>query len=262
MDLRQLNEEFEHNRSKLQSFVFRLTANRSDTEDILQETYIKASSKLDTFKGASSLKTWIFSIAANVAKDSLRSKKRWPVNSMDLAKEETLRDPGKYLSQFQTINASPFGAFELREHINFCFTCIGKTLPIDHQVVILLKEVFEFKISEIAEILDKTEGVIKHALLEGRKTMQDVFDHRCSLVNKTGACHQCSELNGIFNPKQNFQEEKLKAGLHNDTGDQSKDQLFDIRTRIAKAVDPFECNGHHLHFFHFEHISEVLTRTT
>src|ERR1041384_6556691 len=196
MDLPQLNQEFENNRNKLRSFVFRLTTNRADTEDILQDTYLKASTRLETFKGVSSLKTWIFSIAANLAKDHLRSKKRWPSNAMDLAKEETLRDPERYLSQFHKINASPNGAFELKEHINFCYTCIGKTLPVDQQMVILLKEVFGFKIPEIKEITGKTEGVVKHALLDARKTMQDIFDERCALINKAGVCHQCSELTG------------------------------------------------------------------
>ncbi len=145
MTTQELNDEFENNRSKLRSFVFRLTANKADTDDIVQETYIKASAKLYTFKGASSLKTWIFSIAANLAKDDLRSKKRWSSDAMDLAKAETLRDPEKNLSQFLRINSTPTGIFETNERINFSITCIGKTLDVHQQVVILLKEVFGFK---------------------------------------------------------------------------------------------------------------------
>jgi RNA polymerase sigma-70 factor (ECF subfamily) len=262
MEREQLNEEFERHRGQLRSFVFRITASKADSEDIVQDTYIKASRKLETFRGASSLKTWLFAIASNIARDHLRSKKRWPTNAMDLAKAETLSDPGRYLSQFQKINASPFGAFELREHINFCFTCIGKTLPIEQQMVVLLKEVFEFKVAEISEIIGETEGVVKHALLDGRNTMNDIFEQRCSLVNKNGVCHQCSELNGVFNPKQDFQEEKMKVGLHNDSGDKSKDDLFALRADIVKAIDSVECNGRDLHFFHFDHVANVLNSSS
>jgi RNA polymerase sigma-70 factor (ECF subfamily) len=258
MDVQQLTKEFEVNRPKLRAFIFRLVADRSEADDIVQDTYVKAATKLDTFKGASSLKTWIFSIAANLSKDHLRTKKRWPDNAMDLAKEETLKFPDRYLSQFQKINASPSGGFELREHINFCFTCICKTLSIDHQVVILLKEFFDFKVSEIAEITGKTEGTVKHALMDSRGILGDIFEHRCALINKAGVCHQCSELNGLFNPEQNFQEEKIKTELHNDMSDKTKDELFNLRTRIAKTVDPYECNGRDLHFFHFDHIANVL----
>ncbi len=249
MDIQELNKEFEINRSKLRSFVFRLTVDRADADDIVQDTYIRAAEKLGTFEGRSSLKTWIFSIAANLAKDHLRARKRWPVNAMDLGKRMTLSDPDRYMPQFFKAHASAHGEFEVREHIAFCFTCVGKTLPIDQRMVLLLKEFLEFKVKEIATILNTTESIVKHALFAGRKTMEEIFDQRCALVNKKGVCHQCSELNGIFNPKQSFQEEKIKVDLHH-------------RIDIAKAADPFECKGRDLHFFHFEHIVNALNITT
>ncbi len=90
----------------------------------------------------------------------------------------------------------------------------------------LLKEIFDFKVAEIATILNVTEGVVKHTLLDARKIMQDIFDHRCSLINKNGACHQCSELNGLFNPKQDFQEQKVKTGLEAKNGTRKKSNFL------------------------------------
>ena len=80
-----LTEEFEKYRPHLKSFILRMTANIEDTKDIVQETYIKAFKKLQTFRSDSSLKTWIFSIATNICKDFLRSKKLWPDNVTDIA---------------------------------------------------------------------------------------------------------------------------------------------------------------------------------
>ncbi|CAN5587551.1 hypothetical protein BH11BAC3_BH11BAC3_06990 [soil metagenome] len=57
---------------------------------------------------------------------------------------------------------------------------------------ILLKDVYDFSVNEICNILDKTEGVIKYLLQDGRKIMTDIFENRCALVNKNGVCHQCS----------------------------------------------------------------------
>lgn len=251
--------EFERIRPQLKSYLFRLTIQREDTEDLLQETFIKVSDKLSSFENRSSLKTWIFAVATNLAKDHRRVKNRWLPDAMDLAREESMKHPDVHIARFLEINkTSPHGRFELREHINFCFTCIGKTLPVDQQVAILLKELFDFKTQEIALILHKTESVVKHLLSGGRSTMEDIFDKRCSLINKNGACHQCSELNGLFNPRQNFQEEKIKASLENDATDKSREQLFELRARIAKAVAPDECDGADLHYFHFDHINNVL----
>lgn len=73
-----LDTEFEIFRSQLQSFLLRMTASRQDTEDILQDTYLKARTKIDSFEHKSSLKTWVFAIGANLAKDHLRAQKRWP----------------------------------------------------------------------------------------------------------------------------------------------------------------------------------------
>jgi len=142
----ELNEEFEINRSKLRSFVFRLTTNKADTDDIVQDTYIKASTKLETFKGASSLKTWIFSIAANLAKDHLRSKKRWPSYAMDLAKAETLRDPGEI--SFKISNDSMDTKWGIRAEGTYQLLlphASAKTLPGRSTGLILLKKCMDLK---------------------------------------------------------------------------------------------------------------------
>lgn len=259
MTLDNFNNEFSSFSKQLTAFAFRITTNISDAEDIVHDTYIKATERLSTFRGDSALKTWVFTIASNLAKDHLKAKKRWPVNAMDLAREQSMKQPEVHIAKFLEINSTTNESkFELREHIHFCFTCIGKSLPIEQQIAILLKEIFEFKVSEIALILESTEGVVKHLLLNSRKTMQDIFDHRCSLINKNGVCHQCSELTGLFNPKQNFQEELIKIGLENAANDKSKDTLFNLRLNIAKAIDPISCVGKDLQLFHFEHIDNVI----
>lgn len=88
----ELTAEFESFRGQLASFILRMTASVQDAEDIVQETYITAHSKIDSFRGESSLKTWVFAIAANHAKDWLRAKKRWPENVTDICREAALNN--------------------------------------------------------------------------------------------------------------------------------------------------------------------------
>ena len=90
MTIDKLTPEFETFQGELKSFILRMTASVQDAEDIVQETYIKAHAKLNTFRGESSLKTWVFSIASNLARDLLRAKKRWPENVTDICREEVL----------------------------------------------------------------------------------------------------------------------------------------------------------------------------
>ncbi|MEZ4592181.1 MAG: RNA polymerase sigma factor [Chloroflexota bacterium] len=252
--------EFESFRSELKSFVLRLTANVQDSEDIVQETYIKAQTKRDSFRGDASLKTWIFAIAANLARDLLRAKKRWPENVTDICKDAALSNPQFFQEAMQIRQTSPQGHFEIKEHVAFCFTCVAKSLPLEQQVALLLKEVYVFKVHEIAEIMEQTEAMVKYYLRVGRGKMIDIFDARCALINKQGVCHQCTELNGIFNPQQDVQHELIKIQMVRDAENEDKETLFDLRLKILQEMDPFESGAAQLQLHHLEHNRQVMER--
>src|SRR5262249_9137245 len=146
----------------------------------------------------------------------------------------------------------------LKEHIAFCFTCISKSLPLEQQLCIFLKEVYNFKVDEIAIILNTTDAMVKYYLHTGRQKMINIFDGRCALVNKAGVCHQCSELNGIFNPKQNTQEELAKIDMVKSAAGGDKEHLFDLRMQILQELDPFQSKAAELQLHHLEHNRRVM----
>ncbi len=260
MSTDELSIQFPTFQRELKSFLLRLTASVQDAEDIVQETYLKAQSKIDSFRGDSSLKTWVFSIASNLAKDLLRSQKRWPETVTDICREETLQNKGFLQEAMHIRQTSPQGNFEIREHIAFCFTCIAKSLPLEGHLVILLKEVYDFKVKEIAQILQLSEAMVKYHLHVSRKKMMDIFDQRCSLINKQGICHQCTELNGIFNPKQEAQEELVKIEMAREADRRNRDDLFDLRMNILQELDPFESGAAKLQLHHLEHNRQVMEK--
>lgn len=258
MNADDLNEQFKHISPQLKSFLVRMTASVADAEDITHDTYINALNKIDSFRGESSLKTWLFAIASNLAKDNLRAKKRWPENVTDITKAAALQNPGFFEKAMQIRMTSPQGQFEIKEHIVFCFTCISKSLPLEQQLCIYLKEVYEFKVGEIVEIIGATEAMVKYYLHEGRSKMMKIFDQRCALINKEGICHQCSELNGIFNPKQNAQQELVKLQLVRDAESGEKEHLFDLRMKLVQEIDPFESPAAELQLHHLQNNRRVM----
>ena len=260
MTTEQLTKEFEVSGGQLKSYILRITASVTDTEDIVQDTYVKAREKLNTFKGQSSLKTWLFSIASNLAKDNLRARKRWVENVTDIAKEAARSNQNFFQESMFIRTTSAQGQFEIKEHIAFCFTCISKTLPLEQQISLLLKEVYEFKVSEIAQILDNTEATIKYYLHTGRTKMINIFEGRCALINKQGICHQCSELNGIYNPKQKFQEEAVKIDMVRESEKADKEHLFELRVKVIQGIDPFKSNAAELQLHHLEHNRRVMEK--
>lgn len=255
-----LTGEFEIFQGELKSFILRMTASVQDAEDIVQDTYLKARSKIDTFRGEASLKTWVFSIASNLARDLLRSKQRWPESVTDICREEVLGNRQFFQEAMQIRESSPQGKFEIKEHIAFCFTCVSKSLPLEQHLVLLLKEVYGFKVKEIAQIIDQTDAMVKYYLHVSRSRMIEVFDQRCSLINKQGVCYQCTELNGIFNPKQKAQEELAKIEMARDAADKSKEELFDLRMKILQELDPFESAAAELQLHHLEHNRQVMEK--
>ncbi|MEQ9426435.1 MAG: RNA polymerase sigma factor [Cyclobacteriaceae bacterium] len=253
-----LDQEFPSYQTQLKSFILRITADKQLSEDIVQDAYIKAVDKIESFRGESSLKTWVFSIAANLAKDKLRSKKQWPEEVLDVCKKAALGNREFFEEAMAIRHSSPQGEFEIKEHIAFCFTCIGKTLPIEQQLCVLLKEVYQFRTKEVAQILGISEAMVKHHLHLGRTKMTTIFEKRCSIINKKGMCHQCTELNAIFNPKQNAQEELTKIKMAKDAENLDKEKLFDLRADIVNGIDPFESNAAELQLHHLEHNRKVM----
>ena len=156
------------------------------------------------------------------------------------------------------METSAHAKFEIKEHIAFCFTCIAKSLPLEQHLCILLKEVYGFTIPEVSQILGTTPALVKYHLHTARKKMIDVFEGRCALINKEGVCHQCSEINGIFNPKQNTQEELVKVKLVREAAKADKQRLLDLRLQVLKDIDPYHSSAHDLQLHHLEHNRRVM----
>ena len=133
-------------------------------------------------------------------------------------------------------------------------------MPLEQHLCLLLKEVYGFKVSEIVTIMEVSEAMVKYYLHTGRTKMMAIFEGKCALINKEGACHQCTELNGIFNPKQKAQEELMKIEMARDAGKLNKEKLFDLRMKIVQGIDPFESGVAELQLHHLAHNSSVMEK--
>lgn len=242
-DINAFQSLFSEFQNQLKSYLYRLLANRNDAEDLTHDTFIKAFDKLHTFRGEASLKTWFFQIATNLSYNYLQRQKRWTEDVSEKAKNLVLENENLRNEIISVHETSPEARYDMKEHIDTCFTCISKNLPIENQIALMLKDVYDFSVTEICHILNKTEGVVKYLLQDGRNTMAAIFDRRCALVNKNGICHQCSELNGWFNPKQNQQEELMKLDLVKGSKKFDRDELYRLRANLVKAIDPIRSNG-------------------
>ena len=179
-----LIQEFERHYKRLYSVVFRMTENTHDTEDILQNVFLKAYKNSSGFRGDAKPSTWLYRIAVNESSTYLKSWNRLPIVTIteerDCSEEEFFASIAYDQSEHDRISMD-----EMREK------CLGgflRCVPKNMRVVFLLKSCLEMRIKEIAEVMEMTESNVKVLLHRARKQLQEMFEFRCSLIDPEKPC--------------------------------------------------------------------------
>lgn len=221
-------------RKPLFSYMYRMVTLRQDAEDLLQDVLVRVLESLPRFRGEARFKTWLFGIATHVCLDHLRNRKRWRTEAQLYGEREADSSP-EYRQQIADVLSRPDFVYEVREHIAFCFSCIGRTLEPDQQAAIMLREVLGFSNQESAAILELSEPVFRHRLSAARATMMSTYEGLCQLINKTGVCWQCHGLRE-FTPEAHrgadLVQIEVAPGLS-----VTRENLFDSRLKIVREAD-------------------------
>jgi RNA polymerase sigma-70 factor (ECF subfamily) len=232
-DRQAIGELVEVFRPSLFRYIYRMVTRSADAEDLLQEVLVRVIESLPRYRAESQFKTWLFGIATHVCLDHLRTKKRWRVEAQLYGQYETEADETQ-LAQLEALMHSPDFIFEMREHIAFCFSCIGRTLEPDQQAALMLREVLGFSNQEAARVLEVSEPVFRHKLSAARAKMIASYEGLCQLINKTGVCWQCrglQEFAGAGHCGQELVQIEVAPGL-----EVTPDSLFDSRLMIVRET--------------------------
>ncbi len=151
--------------------AMRMTRNRADAEDIVQETYLKAYRSFGSFAEGTNLRAWLYRILTNTYINSYRAKKRRPDES-DL---EDVEDLYLYrrLGGAESSRLSRSAEDEVLEHFTEGDVKAAiEALPEQFRIAVLLADVEGFHYKEIAEILDIPIGTVMSRLHRGRRALQ------------------------------------------------------------------------------------------
>lgn len=176
---------------KLRALAQRMIGHPDEAADVLQDALLKATTSIRSFRGDARLETWLYAITTRTALDHLRARKRFRAQVMIDA-----CDPSNAVHVTAAL-ADPAAAFDVNEHIAFCFQCIGRTLAPEESAAIVLREVLALSNEEAADAVGVTEPVLRHDLSNARRKMEAEYEGLCALVNKNGACHQCRVLRDL-----------------------------------------------------------------
>ncbi len=178
---------------KLRAVIRRMVGHPDDTDDLVQESVIRAWESIATFRGDSTFGTWLCAIGIRQAIDHLRQQKTWRAQAQVAYSNECFKDE-QLQSEVIAVFSDPAFAYEAKEHVAYCFTCVGRSLPPEQQAVLVMREVLGMTSREAASALGVTDSVMRHHLSEARREMEQRFEGLCSLVNKGGVCYQCKGL--------------------------------------------------------------------
>jgi RNA polymerase sigma-70 factor, ECF subfamily len=168
---RQNSEEFEQLAMPLFAALYNLahwlTRDRSEAEDLVQETYTKALKGFSSFQSGTNFKAWIYRILRNSFLTSRAGLKQ----SVSLDEEE---DPQSYTPVTTQTPESLLLARADREAIEHALS----QLPPQHREIILLSDIEEMSYREIAEALSIPLGTVMSRLARARKAMRQLLQQK------------------------------------------------------------------------------------
>lgn len=158
--------------NQLFATAMRMTRNRSDAEDLVQETFLKGYRAYERFEAGTNLRAWLFRILTNNYINTYRKKQRRP-SQTDL---EDVQDLYLYrrLGGDELASIGRSAEDELFDQITDTDILDAlEGLPDQYRTAVLLADVEGFAYKEIAEILDIPIGTVMSRLHRGRKKLQE-----------------------------------------------------------------------------------------
>ena len=147
--------------------IYQMVKNREETNDLVQETFIKAFNALESYNNQYAFSTWLYKIAFNNCIDAIRKKK---LKTFPLDKPIQLRE-GEVHHEIRDESYSPEKQYLFKEKQKFIQDTID-TLSPKYRKVIVLRHQEEKSYEEISEIMHIPIGTVKARIFRARELLK------------------------------------------------------------------------------------------
>jgi RNA polymerase sigma-70 factor (ECF subfamily) len=163
----------EPHRRELQVHCYRMTGSLEDSEDLVQETLLRAWRRRETYAGRASVRAWLYRIATNACLDAIAKRPR--------AGKEVLwlqPYPDELLEGLTSDDAEPDDAVVAKETIELAFMTAIQHLPPRQRAVLILRGVLGWSAKDTAELLDSSIPSVNSALQRARRALKERLPER------------------------------------------------------------------------------------
>ena len=174
-------EQIEAHRPALTGHCYRMLGSAVDADDATQETIIRAWKNADRFDGRAALLTWLYRIATNVCLDQLADRRRrsrpMEEGPAGVPTEALVLHPGtRWIEPMPDARAIPADADPsaramMRQSIRLAFIASLQSLAPKQRAALLLVEVLDWSVAEVAEALNTSVASVNSALQRARATL-------------------------------------------------------------------------------------------
>lgn len=172
-DQRAFAEIVDMYKDKLYHLGYRMTGNRQEAEDVVQETFLRVYKNLDRYDESQKFSTWIYRIATNLCIDRLRKRKA--VYSLDAESSDHEGLDG--YAMLPSDGKTPESELLLSETQRLIHDAIA-TLPVKYKSVMILRYLQELSLQEISDVLDMPVTTIKTRVHRGREFLRRKLEHK------------------------------------------------------------------------------------
>lgn len=148
---------------ELYHFLVRFLGNRASAEDVFQETFLQVHQSAEQFDPQRRFRPWLFTIAANKARDLIRSQARRPTNPLQASISPSDSDSGEFIDLMKSAGELPDEPMEKRELQKLVHDTVT-AMPEHLREILLLSYFHQFPYKQISEILDIPLGTVKSRL--------------------------------------------------------------------------------------------------
>jgi RNA polymerase sigma-70 factor, ECF subfamily len=169
-----LNEIIDRWERPLASFAWRYVQNQTDTQDLVQETFVKVYKNKDRFRPDTKLSAWLFTTLANQCRNFSRWKRRHPTVALYNSREETSDPLTTVTLDPADLSPTPDTSAETNDLIDHLKEAIGK-LPHDLKTTLLLYQYEGMSYKEIAEVVGCSPKGVETRLYRTRKQLKKLL---------------------------------------------------------------------------------------